>query len=164
MRKISVVGIGAGDPEHITVQAISVLNTVDVVFMVDKGDQKRELTDLRREICERYITRPGYRVVTAAETPRDREAAAYRAAVDDWRSRRADTYQRLIADELGEDQHGAFLAHGPFLDSARAATAGDRASGGDRRRPGSGKTSTRSRKRSMDSVNYSTTGARCQHN
>ena len=112
MRKISVVGIGAGDPEHITVQAISTLNTVDVVFMVDKGDQKRELTDLRREICERYITRPGYRVVTAAETPRDREAAAYRAAVDDWRSRRADTYQRLIADELGEDQHGAFLAWG----------------------------------------------------
>jgi precorrin-6A synthase len=112
VRKISVVGIGAGDPEHITVQAISTLNTVDVVFMVDKGDQKRELTDLRREICERYITRPGYRVVTAAETPRDREAAAYRAAVDDWRSRRADSYQRLIADELGEDQHGAFLAWG----------------------------------------------------
>jgi precorrin-6A synthase len=112
VRKISVVGIGAGDPEHITVQAISTLNTVDVVFMVDKGDQKRELTDLRREICERYITRPGYRVVTAAETPRDREAAAYRAAVDAWRSRRADSYQRLIADELGEDQHGAFLAWG----------------------------------------------------
>jgi precorrin-6A synthase len=112
VRKISVVGIGAGDPEHITVQAISTLNTVDVVFMVDKGDQKRELTDLRREICERYITRPGYRVVTAAETPRDREAAAYRAAVDDWRSRRADTYERLIAGELAEDQHGAFLAWG----------------------------------------------------
>ena len=58
MRKISVVGIGSGDPEHITVQAISTLNTVDVVFMVDKGDEKRELTDLRREICERYITAP----------------------------------------------------------------------------------------------------------
>jgi precorrin-6A synthase len=112
VRKISVVGIGAGDPEHITMQAVSTLNTVDVVFMVDKGDQKRELTDLRREICERYITRPGYRVVTAAETPRDRAAAAYRAAVDDWRSRRADTYERLIADELGQDQHGAFLAWG----------------------------------------------------
>ena len=38
MRTISVVGIGAGDPEHVTVQAINTLNTVDVVFMVDKGD------------------------------------------------------------------------------------------------------------------------------
>jgi precorrin-6A synthase len=112
VRTISVVGIGAGDPEHVTVQAINTLNTVDVVFMVDKGDRQPEATDLRREICERYITRPGYRLVTAAETPRDREAPAYRAAVDDWRRRRADTYERLIADQLGEDQHGAFLAWG----------------------------------------------------
>ncbi len=112
MRTISVVGIGAGDPEHVTVQAINTLNTVDVVFMVDKGDRQPEATDLRREICERYITRPGYRLVTAPETPRDREAPAYRAAVDDWRRRRADTYERLIADELGDDEHGAFLAWG----------------------------------------------------
>ena len=50
--------------------------------------------------------------MTAPETPRDREAPAYRAAVDDWRRRRADTYERLIADELGDDEHGAFLAWG----------------------------------------------------
>ena len=36
MRTMSVVGIGAGNPEHITVQAISTLNDVDVVFMMDK--------------------------------------------------------------------------------------------------------------------------------
>jgi precorrin-6A synthase len=112
MRKISVIGIGAGDPEHITIQAINTLNAVDVVFMMDKGDQKRELTDLRAEICERYITRPGYRVVTAADPERDRGATAYRAAVDDWRSRRADIYQQLINEELGADDHGAFLAWG----------------------------------------------------
>ncbi|HEU5420472.1 MAG TPA: precorrin-6A synthase (deacetylating) [Streptosporangiaceae bacterium] len=112
MRTISVVGIGAGDPEQITVQAISTLNTVDVIFMMDKGDAKRELTDLRREICDRYITRPGYRIVTAADPERDRGAAAYRAAVDDWRSARAEIYERLIADELGDDGHGAFLAWG----------------------------------------------------
>jgi len=112
MRTISVVGIGPGDPEQITVQAISALNTVDVIFMMDKGDVKRELTELRREICDRYITRPGYRIVTAADPERDRSAAAYQAAVDDWRSARAEIYQRLISDELGEDGHGAFLAWG----------------------------------------------------
>ena len=112
MREILVIGIGAGDPEQITIQAVNALNEAEVFFVVDKGADKGGLLDLRREICERYITRPGYRVVTAAETPRDRAAAAYRAAVDDWRSRRADTYERLIADELGQDQHGAFLAWG----------------------------------------------------
>jgi precorrin-6A synthase len=119
MRTISVVGIGAGDPEQITIQAINTLNAVDVVFMMDKGDQKRELTDLRAEICARYITRPGYRVVTAADPERDRAATAYRAAVDDWRSKRADIYQQLINEELGADDHGAFLAWGDpaFYDS-----------------------------------------------
>jgi precorrin-6A synthase len=112
VRAISVVGIGAGDPEHITVQAINTLNAVDVVFMVDKGDQKRQLTDLRRDICERYITNPSYRVVTAVDPERDRDAAAYRAAVDDWRSKRAGIYEQLIDAELGENGHGAFLAWG----------------------------------------------------
>jgi precorrin-6A synthase len=112
MRTISVIGIGAGDPEHITVQAIGTLNAVDVIFMMDKGDQKRELTDLRREICDRYITGSGYRIVTAADPKRDRDAAPYRAAVDDWRGKRAEIYERLIADELGEQDHGAFLAWG----------------------------------------------------
>jgi precorrin-6A synthase len=112
MRTISVVGIGAGDPEQVTVQAINTLNAVDVIFMMDKGEQKRELTDLRRDICERYITNPAYRVVTAADPQRDRGAAAYRAAVDDWRSKRAEIYERLITAELGEQDHGAFLAWG----------------------------------------------------
>jgi precorrin-6A synthase len=112
VRTISVVGIGAGDPEHITVQAINTLNAVDVVFMMDKGDQKRQLTELRRDICARYITNPAYRVVTAADPERDRAAAGYRAAVDDWRSKRASLYEQLIDAELGADGHGAFLAWG----------------------------------------------------
>jgi precorrin-6A synthase len=112
MREILVIGIGAGDPEHVTMQAVNALNQADVFFVVDKGEDKGGLLELRREICERYITRPGYRVVTAPETPRDRQAAAYRAAVDDWRGRRADAYERLIAEQLGPDEHGAFLAWG----------------------------------------------------
>jgi precorrin-6A synthase len=112
MRTVSVVGIGAGNPEHITVQAVNTLNTVDVVFLTDKGDAARELTELRRDICERYITGSSYRIVTVADADRDRGAAAYEPAVDNWRSRRAVIYERLIAGELGEQDHGAFLAWG----------------------------------------------------
>ncbi len=32
MRKLLVIGIGAGNPEHVTVQAIKALNAVDVFF------------------------------------------------------------------------------------------------------------------------------------
>jgi hypothetical protein len=54
VRQILVIGIGTGNPEHVTIQAIRALNTVDVVFVLDKGGEKADLVALRREICERY--------------------------------------------------------------------------------------------------------------
>jgi precorrin-2 methylase len=55
MRKIYLIGIGAGNPEYITMQAIKALNLVDVFFFMDKGEAKQDLVNLRKEICERYI-------------------------------------------------------------------------------------------------------------
>ncbi len=107
-----MIGIGAGDPEHVTVQAIRALNEVDVFFVIDKGHETEELVRLRREICERYIEDRSYRIVEVPDPPRDRGAAAYRSAVDDWRWRRAEVWERLILDELVEDDCGAFLVWG----------------------------------------------------
>ena len=111
MRTVSVVGIGSGNPEHVTVQAVNELNAADVVFMLDKGDDKESLLDVRTEICNRYVT-GSCRIVTAADAQRDRGAAEYEAAVGDWRSRRADIYEQLLTSELTEDGRGAVLAWG----------------------------------------------------
>ena len=48
MRRVLVIGIGAGDPDHLTVQAIKALNQVDVFFVVDKGDDDQDLVRLRQ--------------------------------------------------------------------------------------------------------------------
>ena len=61
MRKIFVIGIGAGNPDYITVQAINALNEVDVFFVMDKGHKKEDLKRLRKEICERYIENKSYK-------------------------------------------------------------------------------------------------------
>jgi precorrin-6A synthase len=111
MRTVSVVGIGSGNPDHLTVQAINELNAADVVFMLDKGEERESLIDVRTQICERYLT-GATRIVTAADAQRDRGAVQYAAAVDDWRARRADIYERLLASELSEDDRGAILAWG----------------------------------------------------
>jgi precorrin-6A synthase len=112
MRTVLVIGIGAGDPDHLTVQAIKAMNRVDVFFVVDKGDGARELTRLRHEICERFVERPGYRIVAVPDPPRDRAAASYRPAVEDWRRRRAELWARTLRQELGTDGCGAFLVWG----------------------------------------------------
>ncbi|MBE1502062.1 precorrin-6A synthase [Amycolatopsis lexingtonensis] len=112
MRKLYAIGIGAGDPEHLTVQAIDRLNRVDVFFVLDKGSEKADLVRLRQEILDRFVTRPGYRVVLAEDPPRDRTPADYRAAVADWHAARAEVYERMIASELGPSGTGAFLVWG----------------------------------------------------
>lgn len=108
--QILVIGIGAGDPEQLTLQAVAALNRVDVFFVLDKGDVKQELVDLRTEILQRHAA--GYQVVVGRDPERDRSTTAYVEAVDDWRRRRADVCAELIAANLGADQVGAFLVWG----------------------------------------------------
>jgi precorrin-6A synthase len=112
MRKIFVIGIGAGNPDYLTIQAINALNEVDVFFVMDKGQEKEDLVRLRKEICRRYIKDKAYRTVEAPDPPRDRAASSYEAAVRAWHERRALLYERLIGEELGEDGCGAFLVWG----------------------------------------------------
>ncbi|MFL9654586.1 precorrin-6A synthase (deacetylating) [Streptomyces sp. PB17] len=114
MRTIHVIGIGAGDPEQLTLQAVRVLRGTDVFFVLDKGGAKADLVRLRRQLLETHVPEGTYRVVEARDPERDRGAggAAYSPAVGDWRSARASVYERLIAEELGEDESGAFLVWG----------------------------------------------------
>jgi precorrin-6A synthase len=111
MRSIRVIGIGAGDPEFVTVQAIRALNETQVFFAMDKGDVKSDLVALRREVCRRYITQPGYRFVELPDPPRNSEGD-YNQAVADWHAARARLWADAIATELGPDDVGAFLAWG----------------------------------------------------
>ncbi|WP_320776810.1 precorrin-6A synthase (deacetylating) [Streptomyces sp. CRN 30] len=114
MRKIHVIGIGAGDPEQLTLQAVRAMRGTDVFFVLDKGEVKADLTRLRRDMLDAHVPTGTYRVVEARDPERDRTAggASYSPAVGDWRSARADVYEGLIAGELGEDQVGAFLVWG----------------------------------------------------
>ncbi|MEV7955345.1 precorrin-6A synthase (deacetylating) [Streptomyces sp. NPDC087532] len=111
MRKIYVIGIGAGDPDHLTLQAIKALNRADAFFILDKGEEKSDLTGLRRDILDVHV-KNAYRLIEKRDPERDRRTSDYSPAVDDWRRRRADLYERFIAEELGEDECGAFLVWG----------------------------------------------------
>jgi precorrin-6A synthase len=113
VRTVYVIGIGAGDPEHLTLQAVAAMNRADVFFTIDKGEAKAELAALRASLLARHVTRP-HRVVTARDPERDRSAPTgrYAGAVADWQERRAALYERMVADELGEDGCGAFLVWG----------------------------------------------------
>jgi precorrin-6A synthase len=110
-RHIHVIGIGAGNPDYLTVQAIEALNHTQVFFAMDKGEAKSDLVALRREICARFIREPGYRFVELPD-PKRSTGTDYRGAVSDWHAARARVWAEAISTELGPDGVGAFLAWG----------------------------------------------------
>ena len=57
--EIVLIGIGTGNPEHMTVQGIRALNAADLVLVPRKGAAKDDLAELRREICGRYLENRG---------------------------------------------------------------------------------------------------------
>ncbi|XRQ09159.1 precorrin-6A synthase (deacetylating) [Actinomadura welshii] len=116
MKRLLIIGIGAGDPDHLTFQAAKAIAAADVFLIVDKGEAKEDLARLRRDLIEAHGRSP-YRIVEVRDPERDRTApvpatAAYTAAVEDWRSHRARIYESFITDELADGQTGALLVWG----------------------------------------------------
>lgn len=112
MRQLKLIGIGAGNPDYITMQAINALRQVDVVFVTDKGEDTADLVRARKDVCERYMRAKPYRIVEIQDPQRDRNPAAYRSAVAVWHEQRAGLYEQVIREQLSDDECGAFLVWG----------------------------------------------------
>ncbi|NYH14454.1 precorrin-6A synthase (deacetylating) [Paraburkholderia bryophila] len=112
MKKILIIGIGAGDPDYLTVQAINALNQADVFFVMDKGVAKEKLIALRKQIIERFVDGERYRIVEASSPERRPDDGDYRSAVDELNRDKQRIFERLIAEELNDGEVGAFLVWG----------------------------------------------------
>lgn len=115
VRELLVIGIGAGDPDQVTIQAVAALNRVQVFFLVGKGEEKQSLIDVREEILRRHVT-GDYRVVEIQDPERDRSRTAgtaeYLQAIEGWHEDRAVLFEQAVADSLPADGVGAFLVWG----------------------------------------------------
>ncbi len=112
MRTILVIGIGAGNPDYLTVQAINAMNRAEVFFMPDKGLEKSGLNAIRLGMLDRFVTNKRYRLVDfAIPSRRQADTPGYTQAVQEWRDKLEAAYRAMFA-ELGEDGVGAFLVWG----------------------------------------------------
>jgi len=113
MRHLIIIGIGAGDPDFVTVGAIEAMNRADVVFMPQKGDEKAGLNAVRLQMLQRFVRKPLYRLKDF-DIPERRQAATpeYRQSIDDWRAGVEAAYREMFAADLGPDETGAFLVFG----------------------------------------------------
>ena len=101
-----VIGIGSGNPDHLTREAVAALNRVDVFLVADKGAAKHDLVSLREELCRTLITHDHYRFVEVPDPERgpdrERDAADYQAGVAAWHDARAQRYAEIISAEVGD--------------------------------------------------------------
>jgi len=111
VRHIHIIGIGTGNPEHLTVQAINAMNAVDAIFIPTKGTEKDGLAAVRREICSRYVANNTTKIIEFAVPKRAATERTYLESVDEWHAAIARTYANLIAD-LPDAGAAAFLVWG----------------------------------------------------
>jgi precorrin-6A synthase len=112
MKKILIIGIGAGNPEYVTIQAVNALNQVDVFFILDKGASKEKLVEFRRELCRRYIKGRNYRFVDAVSPEWERRSDDYDATIANLNRDKQAVFERLIGEGMEDGECGAFLVWG----------------------------------------------------
>ena len=97
MTVLHLIGIGTGNLDHLTRQAILALNAADLVLIPRKGDSKADLADLRRAICAEVITNPAARIAEFDLPIRDATNPDYAQGVEDWHDAIAHVWADTIA-------------------------------------------------------------------
>lgn len=98
MFDLTLIGIGTGNPDHLTLQAIKAINLAEVILIPRKGAGKADLAQLRLAICRDVLTNPATRIVEFDLPVRDEAILDYKARVEDWHDRIAGVWKSAIAD------------------------------------------------------------------
>ena len=95
MIQLVLIGIGTGNPDHLTRQAVKALNAADLVMIPRKGG-KADLAELRRAICAEVLTNTATKVVEFDLPVRDALNLDYAAGVNLWHDAIAASWQAVI--------------------------------------------------------------------
>jgi precorrin-6A synthase len=82
--ELCLVGIGTGNPDHVTRQGVRALNAADLILVPHKGAGKADLAELRLQLCQELVTNPATQVVGFDMPVRDADDPDYPAAVNRW--------------------------------------------------------------------------------
>lgn len=110
MIDLHLIGIGTGNPDHLTLAAIKAMNGADLILLPRKGDHKSDLIDLRRSICATVLTGPTR--IVEFDLPVRSATPPYIEAVHAWHDAIAATWAAQIGTHLPEGGALALLVWG----------------------------------------------------
>ncbi|WP_208353403.1 precorrin-6A synthase (deacetylating) [Pseudaestuariivita rosea] len=97
MTQLFLVGIGTGNPHHLTRQAHKTIAEADLILVPRKGDGKSDLADLRHQIVA-GIRSDADHVITYFDMPRRGQDQPYLEAVTAWHDEIAQIWAAKIAE------------------------------------------------------------------
>lgn len=90
-----LIGIGTGNPDHLTLQAVKAINGADLILIPRKGEEKVDLADLRRRICAEVLTNPKT-IVAEFDLPVRSADGDYLGGVTDWHDAIAERWRETF--------------------------------------------------------------------
>lgn len=106
-----LIGIGTGNPDHVTAQAIKAIRDADLILLPRKGDKKADLADLRRQIIENVAPEALPRIAEFDMPVRD-ASGMYLDGVHDWHDAIAAIWSKTIDAHEGKGKRVALLVWG----------------------------------------------------
>lgn len=100
MIQLTLIGIGTGNPDHVTLQAQKAMNNANLILVPLKGENKADLAGLRLQICRTCVTNPATRIETFDLPERDAAKPDYLARVNDWHDAIATRWEVAIRAHL----------------------------------------------------------------
>ncbi len=122
MDELLLIGIGTGNPDHLTFQAAQAIRAADLILIPRKGADKADLADLRRQIIDRVTPGPSSGpgsesgpAIVEFDLPKRRAGGAYLDAVNDWHDAIAAAWTRAIATRPGARKVALLIWGDPSL-------------------------------------------------
>jgi precorrin-6A synthase len=107
---LDLIGIGTGNPDHLTGAAIRALGEADLVLIPSKGAGKADLADIRRDLLDKLV--PALPKIAQFDMPIRDSRADYRGAVEDWHEAIAKIWTEALATYLPQGGRAALMVWG----------------------------------------------------
>ena len=111
MFELFLVGIGTGNPEHITIQARRAIEEADSILIPYKGSEKSELVDVRLKICKEIVNGKKTKIVQF-DLPKRDLSYSYQEGVEKWHDNVARVWSSTIRENCSEGTKVALLIWG----------------------------------------------------
>lgn len=113
MYDLTLIGIGTGNPDHVTLQGLQAIQKADLILIPRKGENKADLAGVREEIIARVSDTPPQ--IAYFDIPKRRSDEGYLQGVDEWHDAIALRWQAAKAEHPGATKVALLIWGDPSL-------------------------------------------------